>query len=98
MTDWDQWYACDVCHALLGQACFDLSSGGPQALPPRYREVPHSCRKPWTAVAPVDRPPAPELRPKPPAKAAPAVRRRSRSTESTADAWRALAEKRRRNA
>lgn len=96
MTDWDQWYACGTCPALLGEACYDLSSGGPQALPPRYRDVPHSNRKPRTAGTPTIRATVPESRPKTPAKAAPMARRRVAKTENTAAAWRALAAKRRR--
>jgi hypothetical protein len=49
MTDWRMFLACDGCHALLGQQCYDLSSGGPEALPPVYRNVPHVARKPSAA-------------------------------------------------
>lgn len=96
MTDWHQWYACDVCHALIGQECYDLSSGGPQALPPRYRDIPHSARKPRTAGTPATRATAPESRPKPATRVGQPARRRAARTESTAAAWRALAARRRR--
>jgi hypothetical protein len=45
VTDWRLYLACDGCHALQSQACYDLTSGGPEALPPVLREVPHRARK-----------------------------------------------------
>lgn len=45
MTDWDAYLACDACEAKMGGRCFTLLSGGPEALPPRYADVPHSSRK-----------------------------------------------------
>jgi hypothetical protein len=50
VTDWGGLLACLGCHALMGQACYDLSSGGPEALPPVLREVPHAGRKPSVAA------------------------------------------------
>jgi hypothetical protein len=49
VTDWRLYLACAGCHALQGQACYDLTSGGPEALPPVLREVPHRARKPSAA-------------------------------------------------
>lgn len=45
VTDWDRYLACTVCEAKTGGACFELLSAGPDALPSRYAEVPHSARK-----------------------------------------------------
>lgn len=56
MTDWDRYLACTTCEAKTGGACFELLSAGPDALPPRYAEVPHSSRK--LRGAPVVRAPA----------------------------------------
>lgn len=42
--DWDEWYSCPGCPALKGGACYLLSSGGPEAIPPIFSEVPHSTR------------------------------------------------------
>lgn len=45
MIDWSILLACDVCPALLGDRCYLLSSGGPQALAPQFADRPHSTRK-----------------------------------------------------
>lgn len=45
MTDWPAYLGCDTCEAKQGEACYTLLARGPQALPSRYAEVPHSGRK-----------------------------------------------------
>lgn len=45
MIDWRRYLACAVCPALQGEACYTLSSGGPQALPEVRADVPHGSRK-----------------------------------------------------
>lgn len=93
MVDWDDYLACDICPALQGEACFDLSAGGPEALPEIRREVPHSTRKPSARVAPK---PATRLRTPQPATTDVPARRRAGRTASTAASWRAVAERQRR--
>lgn len=44
-TDWQRYRACPVCPALPAHPCYSLSSGGPDALPPRRAETPHHGRK-----------------------------------------------------
>jgi hypothetical protein len=45
VTNWDDYLACTTCEAKLGGPCYALLGRGPQALPSRYAEVPHSARK-----------------------------------------------------
>jgi len=45
MTDWSEYLACGQCEAKMGDACYDLLGAGPEALPSRFREVPHGARK-----------------------------------------------------
>lgn len=45
MSDYPADYlACGQCEAKRGGACFDLLAVGPEALPPRLRDRPHSAR------------------------------------------------------
>lgn len=93
MTDWNTYIACDQCPALQGEACYERSSGGPAALPEIRKDVPHAGRKPSARVTP----PVTRPRPQPARKStATPVRRRAARSASTADAWRALADKQRR--
>ncbi len=87
MTDWGEFVQCDVCKALKGEACRSLSSGGPGALPGCDLAAPHSSRKKAAnspRKVPVERARKSTSAP---------VRRAARRTASTADAWRALADK-----
>lgn len=95
MTDWTALLACDVCHALKGEACYVLSSGGPEALPEIRAEVPHSTRKPSAKAGPVARKLSPQSARK---GTATPVRRRAARSASTQAAWLALADKQRRRA
>lgn len=88
MTDWDAYLACVQCEAKAGGACYTLLGVGPQALPSRFAEVPHSSRK----VRGQSRTPR--------AKSATAVRkaaaslpqrRADRKTATTATGWGAVA-------
>lgn len=92
MTDWGLYLACTGCHALMGEACFALSSGGPEALPPVHLDEPHRHRKLSTAKSGV-------ATAKPQTRAAKSIagpqRRRASRTANTAEAWRALAKGRR---
>jgi hypothetical protein len=88
-THWGLYLACPACPAVMGDPCYDLTSGGPQALPARPRSVPHSSRKLSGAKAGTPKPAKlPTAR-----SAGPAARRAKARTASTADAWRALAAK-----
>jgi hypothetical protein len=94
VIDWGEWLACDgTCPAARGEPCYALSSGGPQALPPRFADRPHSGRKRAAAYR-ADPPPAPVRRPSAAVGGVPA-RRASRKTQTQADAWRALADRQR---
>lgn len=81
MTDWADWLSCPQCPALLGGACFTLSSGGPEALPARYADVPHSGRKRRGATA--TRTATARLGPQ----TSPVVRRTAKRQASTAKSW-----------
>lgn len=89
MTDWGEYLACTGCHARMGQACYALSSGGPEALPPVYLDEPHRKRKLRSATTTATRV-APTAK-----KGAGPQRRRAENTASVADAWRALADRKR---
>jgi hypothetical protein len=43
-VDWGAWRKCPQCAAETGQACLDLSAGGPQAIGPLLCAVPHTRR------------------------------------------------------
>lgn len=88
-THWGLYLACDVCPARMGEACYDLTSGGPQAVPARPRSVPHSSRKLSGAKTGT---PAP-AKPATARTAGPVARRAKARTDSTAEAWRRLAAK-----
>ena len=86
MTDWAAYLACTVCEAKMGGACFTLLSGGTEALPARYADVPHSSRKMRGQVAAA----------KPAIKVAgtgtaTVARRTAKRTASTAKSWAAVA-------
>jgi hypothetical protein len=81
--------ACDVCPARMGQACYSLSSGGPESLPARRLSVPHGSRKLSGAKTGTPKPAKPATG----RSAGPVARRAKARTDSTADAWRALAAK-----
>lgn len=49
---WSGYRKCEVCFAETGEACFELSSGGPQAIPEVRSAVPHSSRNLRTAGTP----------------------------------------------
>lgn len=88
MTDWNAWLACDVCGVLKGERCLTMSSGGPEALPPRYADVPHSCREPAgvrTVTAP--RPTA--------ARTANPARRQAKRTAAKVTSWQQVADRQR---
>jgi hypothetical protein len=92
MTDWSHYQACTVCEAELGEPCYALLARGPQSLPTRYADLPHSSRKLRGA-----RPRKPAtMQVAAPAKSTGVARRGARKTNSTAAAWLALAEKQRR--
>lgn len=92
--DWGEWLACDgTCPAVRGEPCYTLSSGGPQALPPRFADRPHSGRKRAAAYRTEPAPAAP-VRRVPAARPVP-DRRASRKTQTQADAWRAIADRQR---
>jgi hypothetical protein len=44
ITNWGDYCKCPQCAAETGQACLDLSAGGPQALGPLLCAVPHGRR------------------------------------------------------
>jgi hypothetical protein len=87
VTDWGTYLACDVCKVLMGERCLLLSSGGPDALPAEYRDVPHGSRKlskvrtrPQTATATGRNPVA---------------TRRARSQGAKVSGWSAIADRQR---
>lgn len=86
MTDWAAYLACEVCTAKMGGACFTLLSGGPEALPPRFAEVPHSSRKLRGQVATAKR--AVKVAG---SGTATVARRTAKRTASTANSWAAIA-------
>jgi hypothetical protein len=88
-TDWGLYLACGVCPALMGEACYSLSSGGPESLPPCRLSVPHGSRKLSGAKAGTPKPPKPATA----RSAGPPARRARARTDSTAAAWRRLADK-----
>jgi hypothetical protein len=45
VTNWDEYLTCTTCEAGQGEACYTLLGRGPEALPSRYADVPHSDRK-----------------------------------------------------
>lgn len=87
MTGWADYLACEVCEAKMGGPCFTLLSGGPEALPPRYAEVPHSSRKVRGAE------PARPRIPRAAGSATPVARRSAAKTRSTAKSWADVARK-----
>lgn len=86
MTDWRSYLACTVCEAKKGGACFTLLSGGPEALPPQYADVPHSSRKMADEVATAK----PTAKPSGTGTANPA-RRTAKRQAATASSWAAVA-------
>jgi hypothetical protein len=88
-TDWNVWLSCPQCPAVLGEPCLALLGAGPQALLSRPQAVPHSGRKRRGAAK------APAAKPRGAASSTSAGRRTARKQQSTADAWLALAERRR---
>src|ERR1044071_7850886 len=96
-VDWGEMLACEQCVATFGKPCLDLLGAGPEALPSRPRAVPHSGRKSRAEAAAKRAAPAKATaaKPRPAASSTSAGRRTARKTTSTADAWIALAERRR---
>lgn len=92
-VDWSTYLACDVCHALQGEACFIRSSGGPEALPEIRSCVPHSTRKLSARGAAK---PAINVRTPQTSRTSNPVRRRAARSATTAASWQALADKQRR--
>lgn len=93
VTDVDHLLACDICHALQGEACFARSSGGPEALPEIRLDIPHTGRKLSARVSTPARNPL--LQPARKGTANP-VRRRAARSATTAASWQALADRQRR--
>lgn len=87
MTDWAAYLACTVCEAKVGGRCFTLLAGGPEALPARYAEVPHSARKLRGTVT------AKTTAKSRGAGTATVARRAAKRTEATANSWAAIAAK-----
>lgn len=85
MTDWSAYLACGQCEAKMGDACYDLLSAGPEALPSRFREVPHVARKRrGEKVAPAIATPRKTSQP--------VARRAARKTAVATSGWAAIAE------
>jgi hypothetical protein len=90
-THWGLYLKCEqVCGSPMGEPCYDLTSGGPGALPPHPLSVPHVSRKLSRAKS---GDPAP-AKPAASRTAGVVARRKQARTESVADAWRKLADKR----
>jgi hypothetical protein len=89
----DDYLKCDAggaCGAPAGDRCYDLLAAGPQALPSRYRDSPHSGRKVRGAV------PATPAKPRPQSSGADVVTRRAaRRTTTKATGWEAVAARQR---
>lgn len=82
----DDYLACEVCEAVAGGACYALLAAGPEALPSRYAERPHSSRKlRGESRKTLARPAKTQV------KATPPVRRAARKTQAQATGWAAVA-------
>jgi hypothetical protein len=84
VTDWSALLACTVCEAKMGEACLTLLGRGPQALPSRHADIPHSSRKLRGQV----RTPAPANRT---AKSGPVERRAAKDASRKVTGWEAIA-------
>lgn len=87
MTDWTAYLACTVCEAKMGGACFTLMACGPEALPSRYADVPHSSRKLRGTVTAKS-----TAKPRG-SGTANVARRTAKRTEATAKSWAAVAKR-----
>lgn len=83
----DDYLACTTCEAKAGGPCYTLLARGPQAMPSRYADAPHSDRR---TRGQVRTPAAPRTQ----KSATPVPQRRAAARKNaTAAAWLAVAKK-----